>query len=757
MKAKIVFKSVLVLGLCYCMMQGVYGQNDTGRIPSSLPETAALFTLRGDVQEADTYTPIDKVSVEILGGSFTRTNASGEFRLRARVGDELIISHPDFEPVRYTIRDEQRIRVEVIPRPEAENEEEIVAEEMDEVGNLSKSDSRADNNRKTKKFRSGVNYLDMAQKVYEEDLSAGVEQVTRALDEARTDKERGVAYALLGTIFTHWKQYDLAITDFQLALETNEKIEWQMGLAKAYLLNKNYQESITEYTALKARVTTGAERLLILEQLGDAQREIGAYDEAITNYNETIELLNEIGIEGGSRLNIKIGEVYDLKGASQEADTFYGNAIQDAEEEDAADAARTKLKVADAFNKKQSYDKEISLRSEALNGFIIPSSDSIAISNEDVLTSQKQNYKIANALIGQQKVDEAIPFFEKSIDEAMTNNDIVIERDATRKLSEIYRDRGDYGKALDNYERYAFLVDADYALKQQEIGKAEQRAKIISDNRNRILSLEKDKKLNENRYQLAFQEQELNQGRNTRQQIIIAALIAVILLLLLTIMVSYRGYKQQKHVNNILALKGLRSQMNPHFIFNALNSVNSFIATSDERRANAYLSDFSKLMRSVLENSEEDFIPLSSEIDLIKKYTMLEHFRFKDKFDFEIKVDDDLKVDDFQIPPMLLQPYVENAVWHGLRYKEEKGKLDIYFGKKDQDTAVVIITDDGVGRTQSKALKTANQKKQRSKGMNNIKNRIAILNEMYGDRVAVEVEDLKADGQGTRVTMLLKK
>ena len=197
--------------------------------------------------------------------------------------------------------------------------------------------------------------------------------------------------------------------------------------------------------------------------------------------------------------------------------------------------------------------------------------------------------------------------------------------------------------------------------------------------------------------------------------------------------------------------------MNPHFIFNALNSVNSFIASNDERTANKYLSDFSILMRSVLENSEEDFIPLSKEIALIEKYVMLEHFRFKDKFDYTLEVDPNLDIEAFEIPPMLLQPYVENAVWHGMRYKEEKGTLQIEFSQKDKDTAIITVTDDGVGRAKSKALKTENQKKQKSKGMSNIKKRISILNEMYGDRVDVAISDVYTSGEGTMVSLTIKK
>ncbi len=198
--------------------------------------------------------------------------------------------------------------------------------------------------------------------------------------------------------------------------------------------------------------------------------------------------------------------------------------------------------------------------------------------------------------------------------------------------------------------------------------------------------------------------------------------------------------------------------MNPHFIFNALNSVNSFIASNDERTANKYLSDFSQLMRSVLENSDEDFIPLKKEIELLELYTKLEHFRFQDKFDYNLTVDDSIAVEDYLIPPMLLQPYIENAVWHGLRYKLEKGQLTIDIQKKSNTEITITIADNGIGRERSKALKTEHQKRQNSKGMGNIKKRVAILNAMYKDKVEVFVSDYQeGEDVGTKVVVTLRK
>jgi LytS/YehU family sensor histidine kinase len=256
---------------------------------------------------------------------------------------------------------------------------------------------------------------------------------------------------------------------------------------------------------------------------------------------------------------------------------------------------------------------------------------------------------------------------------------------------------------------------------------------------------------------LSQSEKQLSESNYKRQRLLIYALLIGILLFSIALYAMYRSNKQRQLANNLLALKSLRSQMNPHFIFNALNSVNSFIAQNDERTANRYLTDFSTLMRNVLNNSEQDFIPLDKEIELLHLYLQLEHSRFQDKFDYKIDIDDKIPISQFQIPPMLLQPYVENAVWHGLRYKKEKGKLHIKFQQKDAESISITITDNGIGRKKSKELKTQNQKKQQSKGMNNIKKRIQILNEMYSNKVDVSINDLYEDGSGTKVVLTLKK
>ncbi|MFC4633959.1 histidine kinase [Dokdonia ponticola] len=723
------FYTILLILIC----TNIYGQDRTSLPDNKGPEV----TVRGSVIDIETMAPVPRVNVEITGGNYTTTGYDGEFRIRARIGDELVIRSTDFATQYYTIKDNQRIRVEV---HSLSNPVVLDDSEGSEIPKQSFND-----------------YVQKARAVYKQDVSEGIDNIALALEiKTISESERAIAYELLADINTHWKQYDLAIANYTSSLKSEYKISVDIKLAKAYFNNKNYQESIDLYKVLSKKELSFQESLSVVEGLGDTYKATADYTKAIEQYTKAEHIATDANLVSvATRLNTKIAASYDLIGNGQKAVSSYNKALDLSSKENSESTVRSKVKVADYYNSRRQFDEEIKLRKEVLEGLSKVNTDSI--SNDDILTPQKQNYKIASAYVDQRKLDEAIPFFEKSIDEAINKNDLVVEKDATRRLSELYRDKEDFDKAAESYERYKSLVDQGYVVKEQELASAARLGKIVAEKQNRILSLEKDRELNEERYDLAFEKQKIIDERTNTNRLIIGSLLIVALSLLIAALAMYRSSKRQKYANNLLALKGLRSQMNPHFIFNALNSVNSFIATNDERTANKYLSDFSSLMRSVLENSEEDFIPLSSEIELIKKYTMLEHFRFKDKFDYTLTVDKDLDIDEFQIPPMLLQPYVENAVWHGMRYKEEKGLLHIHFSQKDDQTAVITVTDNGVGRERSKTMKTDNQKKQKSKGMGNIKKRIAILNEMYGDRVDVAITDVFETGEGTKVTLTLKK
>lgn len=707
---------IVTITLCFCLCS--WSQNTKQQ----------TFSVRGSVIENDTNKPIPKVNVEVNGGAYTTTNSEGEFRIEVKLNDELIIKHSDFETVYIIIKSNERITVKVEPN----------------ARNLSNKYRRVDANL----FNA---LIDSAEYYRKKNTDKSIEFVTDALSISTSSKNNAEVYEMLADVYFELKQYDLAVTNYKISLQNINSNDVRLKIAKAYELNKNYQESLDTYKAINRNVLSNWQKVTLLEGLGDAYFNTNDYSKAIDAYNQGLIVAQEHLITPKiTDLNSKIAQSYQASGSPGQASDYFKNSLNLATKENKKRAAEEKVKVADFQNNNQAYDQEIELRKEALDDIEDIETDSI-FENESSLTPQKQNYKIGTAYALQKDFGNAIDFLEKSIEEANDKEDLVVKKDATRKLSEVYRDAGDIEMALTKANEYERLVDELYIKKDQEISQAARVRSDLNVKQNRIASLEKDRALSESRF-------ELTQERNKSQKYIIYSLIGGLILLLIVGYFMFKNMKQQKLNNNLLALKSLRSQMNPHFIFNALNSVNSFIAGNDERTANKYLSDFSMLMRAVLENSEEDFIPLQKEIELLELYTKLEHFRFQDKFDYDITVDENVNVEEFQIPPMLLQPYIENAVWHGLRYKAEKGQLNINITQIDKGELKISITDDGIGRTKSKAMKTENQKKHNSKGLGNIKKRVAILNEMYKDKVDVFIEDyLDAEDSGTKVEVTLKK
>ncbi|WP_443938376.1 histidine kinase [Pedobacter sp. MW01-1-1] len=203
--------------------------------------------------------------------------------------------------------------------------------------------------------------------------------------------------------------------------------------------------------------------------------------------------------------------------------------------------------------------------------------------------------------------------------------------------------------------------------------------------------------------------------------------------------------------------KILRLQMNPHFIFNCLNSINLYIEQNDNNLASGYLKEFSQLMRLSLVHSRAEKIVLSEELTVLRLYLELETMRFKGKLNYAIEVDKNVDVDFIEIPPMLIQPQIENAIWHGLMHKKEGGKINI---KINQDTIAqslqVIVEDNGVGRAKAAELNSKNAEKEKSYGSVITNERIAVLNQKFNANTTLHVEDLYNENyqpMGTRVTI----
>jgi len=205
-----------------------------------------------------------------------------------------------------------------------------------------------------------------------------------------------------------------------------------------------------------------------------------------------------------------------------------------------------------------------------------------------------------------------------------------------------------------------------------------------------------------------------------------------------------------------LEMQALRAQMNPHFIFNSLNSINRFILQSNKALASEYLTKFSRLIRLILQNSEAALIPLESELESLQLYLELEAVRFDHQFDYKIAIDKELDVSIIKLPPLIIQPYVENAIWHGLMHKEEKGHLAVELFEQD-DMLFCKITDDGIGRKKASELKSKSASSHKSMGMRITADRIAILQQKKQFDTNIKITDLVLpDGSAGGTEVLLK-
>jgi len=207
-----------------------------------------------------------------------------------------------------------------------------------------------------------------------------------------------------------------------------------------------------------------------------------------------------------------------------------------------------------------------------------------------------------------------------------------------------------------------------------------------------------------------------------------------------------------------LEMQALRAQMNPHFIFNALSSVNRFILKNDPDKASDYLTRFSRLIRLVLVNSQREVIFLDEEIEMLHLYLEMEQLRFKNAFEFTIRCAEHVDASQVTIPPLLVQPFCENAIWHGLMHSEEKGLLDISF-KLENNILYCAITDNGVGREKAAELGSKSAEKIKSLGLQLTRERLALFNEDNNVETSYTIEDIfdsNGNVTGTKVILHIR-
>ena len=557
-----------------------------------------------------------------------------------------------------------------------------------------------------------------------------LEKTLKFCIEKNLNKSLPLAYLLMGKYYLDQQQPSVALQFIDLA-QQNKSSSFPIPINYFYSLTYsklgNYNLSQEYLNSVKTQNNPYLPDIKI--------KYVQAYNfYALQKYEEAIELYEAILMYEKAQNNTV--EILDCYAKLALANIAIGNVEKGLELYNLSLNKGINLSDERAKNKLIENKKEVS---EVLRKQNLYKEELEVLSNSASIYSNKnaEFIKLAASYYFNKKINQTIVFLNK-IDK---NQNIEIydvnEIKFIAELADQLEKQGKIKKALQLQKMYIFLNQTiTNNLKQFNTNNTQ----LALQNLMELEILKKDKDITNTTIQNLLLNQELKDNSMQTQQYIIGTLTVLFVSVGGFLLYILRISKQRKIANQKLALRSLRTQMNPHFIYNALNSVNSFISQNDEKSANLFLSNFSKLMRLVMENSEFEFISLAKEIEILKLYIELEHFRFNNKFKYSFFVDENMDEEYYKVPPMMLQPFVENAVWHGLRYLENPGELNIRI-QLLQNTIEILISDNGIGRAKSAEFKTKNQKQNSSLALKNITQRIKIIEDLYQYKIHLNLSD----------------
>ncbi|MNJ83178.1 Sensor histidine kinase YehU [compost metagenome] len=475
-------------------------------------------------------------------------------------------------------------------------------------------------------------------------------------------------------------------------------------------------------------------------QIGESQFQIFNYDNANNFFNQSRETALRIRDKRLVGLaDTDIGLVRLAKKEYEEAIAELKSAIRTLQAYNDQDGLGMAHKyLGNVFNEQKKYNEALRYYNMALVYF-----ESAANRSEIAAV-----YHLVGTVFAEQgKYKNALNYLNRSIDIRSQYGYIGGIYPSYKEVADVYRKTGNMDlayKYLNMYSDYsdsARIVEVSAKIAElSELYRSEQRERLIAIQAD---SIELQRKQKEN-----------TELRNIFQTYII---LGFIVLLALGAFIIYNRWKQRNikqlqreaEMNQTL----LRSQMNPHFVFNAMSVIQSYIYENDTKNSTKFLVNFSKLMRLILENSSKEFIPLGTEIDILKKYLETQKLRFGDRFEYEVSVNEQLLREEAVIPPMITQPFIENAIEHGQLHTVEGGFIHVRF-TKDEEMLHVMIEDNGVGRKGSKNNKKSAEHK--SMAMKITQDRINNLSYKYKILGRMEIEDFDAQKEtGTLVNIYL--
>lgn len=543
----------------------------------------------------------------------------------------------------------------------------------------------------------------------------------------------GNSNIILGNYETAAVCFNKAAEQFQVLLKSDdENLQYKNGLARAfaslgviYSEQGNYYVSLENYhKALKLYLEVGQKNNIskIYNNIGIVYKSQRNNTKALEYLKKALKIQTEIGEQTVPVTLTNIGVIYFEQNNLSEALKYYLKAENLFHKIDNTRGyALLNNYLGDYYRKTKDNTKAISYYNSAVKIY-----DELQNRHGASLAL----YNLGQLYFDQKNYTESMKFAEKSLTYAKEVGVLDQTFHSEKLMSELYEAQNNQAKSLEHFKQYIIARDS-------------------------LTNMENSKKFVRAEMDFEYQKKEalLHEKSKRQTQLTIFSIIGLLLLAgLIFVIYNRRQIKKRLTLQKEVAeyeQKALHLQMNPHFVFNCLGSISSFIVQNGTDSALKYLSKFSKLMRLTLEYSKGSLIPIDKEIESLKNYLELEQLRFHNKFDFTIKSSDKVEFN-MGLPPLLIQPFVENAILHGMVPKEGNGEIEVSFDVKNAQL-ICSISDDGIGISKSKEMKENSVQAHQSMALEITKKRLEIMEATIAKSAEIEI----IENNGTTVTLRL--
>lgn len=557
------------------------------------------------------------------------------------------------------------------------------------------------------------------------------------------------SYLNIGSTYGELGAYDDAIKYYRKALHLNVAKKDSSGISGCYnnigtlyseqgnfpLALQNYNKSLR----INEKLRDSLSLILDYNNIGIIFKKRSNYKKALEFYQKSLAISQSIGDKKAmNHTTMNIGIIYNNQLQYEQAIPLFKKALKSSKEiGDNRLVSSCLNNLGDAYYALNNYDQAFYFYNQAKE------------------VNQELGFQLSqcNSLLGLANVYYKKGELEKSLKHALESREIAInsdlltyQRDVSKLLAEIYEKKKQFKRAFEFQQTYKLLSDSVYNKEKIE----------------KIAQIEYDYKFQKELEEFNAKEKKLtkkvertNQDLEKSESRFLVGMVVFLGVLLIAVVIIFQlrlRHVKSRNENVLLEQKLLRSQMTPHFIFNSMSVLQGMILNQEDVKANQYLSKFSRLLRITLESSREKMTSLSQELQALEHYVALQHLESENPIAYTVEIDESIQLDEVLIPPMLIQPFIENAIEHGFRSEsiDKKIEVKIYFRKQN---LFCIIQDNGVGLD---ATKRTSPNRKKSLATSITKERIELLSKELKNGGMVEVEDRKKwNEHGTIVTLII--